>query len=221
MSQGDGVKDRRKYQRVVVESLSDGLTAEVVQFGRTLLYDMSYEGAAFAQPKDKKVESQDEDVVLHLKTPVDEAFLVSRPVRLSPEVVAVKFTDIDVAARIIIDRVVSDRIIGLNMILIDPKHYHLKSDFTHWYHGPKETNLYLWWKSDQLERAQMDLSSASLLYDGESFFYENKNLDPNIFPRLNNHQILLKSHAILQQMGGDGNPALLALKQLIEQNAQI
>ena len=54
MSQNDSVKDRRKYQRVLVEPLSEGLISEIVDFGRTLLFDMSYEGAALAQPKEKK-----------------------------------------------------------------------------------------------------------------------------------------------------------------------
>ena len=111
MAKSDSVKDRRKYQRVLVEPSSKILTVTVEGHGPTLVFDMSYEGAAFAQPKQKKVENVDSPLSLHLKTEVDEASIPAKTVRVSDEVVAVRFESIDVAARIIIDRVVTDRII--------------------------------------------------------------------------------------------------------------
>jgi len=219
MSQNESVKDRRKYQRVLVEPLSEGLITEIVDYGRTLLFDMSYEGAAIAQPKEKKLNDVGEAFVLHLKTAVDEAHLKAQVIRVNEEIVAIKFVEIDVAARIIIDRVVTDRIIGLNMSLISPKHYNANADFNEWYHGPKETNLYLWLQGGALVRAQIDLASASLVYEMDSFFFENKELDSKIFPKLNNQQIALKVYAILQQME-TGTAALEQLKKIVAAHVQ-
>ena len=73
MAKSDSVKDRRKYQRVLVEPSSKVLQVTVTDYGPTLVFDMSYEGAAFAQPKERKVESVDQPIRLHLKTDVDEA----------------------------------------------------------------------------------------------------------------------------------------------------
>lgn len=219
MSQKDSVKDRRKYQRVLVEPLSEGLISEIIDYGRTLLFDMSYEGAALAQPKEKKLNSIGHAFILHLKTAVDEAHLKAQVIRANEEVIAVKFVEIDVAARIIIDRVVSDRIIGLNMSLISPKHYSANADFNEWYHGPKETNFYLWQQGRDLVRAQIDLASATLVYEMDSFFFENKELDSKVFPKLNNQQIALKVHAILQQMD-TGSAALEQLKNIVATHVQ-
>ena len=74
------------------------------------------------------------------------------------------FKKISVPARIIIDRVVTDRIIGLNMSLIDPKHYSEKSDYSFWFHGPKDTNLYLWMPGQVLQKAQLEMADAALVY---------------------------------------------------------
>lgn len=171
-------------------------------FGKTLVFDMSYDGAAFAQPKEKKISDVDEPIVLKLETEIDQATIKARAVRVSQEVVAVQFIDIGVDARVIIDRVVTDRIVGLNMILIDPKHYSGKSDFQYWFHGPKETNLYLWTENDQLVKAQMDMANASMMFEDDMLLFENKAVVEGV-PVLNNQQIARKVHAITEQIESD------------------
>lgn len=202
MSKNESVKDRRRYQRVLVEPSSKVLSVSVEGFGKTLVFDMSYDGAAFAQPKEKKISDVDEPIVLKLETEIDQATIKARAVRVSQEVVAVQFIDIGVDARVIIDRVVTDRIVGLNMILIDPKHYSGKSDFQYWFHGPKETNLYLWTENDQLVKAQMDMANASMMFEDDMLLFENKALVEGV-PVLNNQQIARKVHAITEQIESD------------------
>lgn len=202
MSKNESVKDRRRYQRVLVEPSSKVLSVSVEGFGKTLVFDMSYDGAAFAQPKEKKISDVDEPIVLKLETEIDQATIKARAVRVSQEVVAVQFIDIGVDARVIIDRVVTDRIVGLNMILIDPKHYSGKSDFQYWFHGPKETNLYLWTENDQLVKAQMDMANASMMFEDDMLLFENKAVVEGV-PVLNNQQIARKVHAITEQIESD------------------
>lgn len=207
MATNDSLKDRRKYQRVLVEPSSKILTVTVVGYGPTLVFDMSYEGAAFAQPKQKKISSVDETMSLHLKTEVDEATIPARAVRVNDEVVAVQFASIDVNARIIIDRVVTDRIIGFNMSLIDPKHYGVQSDFSLWFHGPKDTNLYLWQQGGKLLKAHMEMANAAMIFEDDMILFENKKTMEEV-PLINNQQIGLKVLAITQQIENDS--ALLA-----------
>ncbi len=214
MSKNESVKDRRKYQRVLVEPSSKTLVVEVVDHGSTLVFDMSYEGAAFAQPGKKKITDVDKEITLHLKTEIDEAKIKATPVRVSEEVVAVTFREISVPARVIIDRVVTDRIIGLNMTLIDPKHYAGKTDFSYWFHGPKETNLYLWFDDNQLSRAQMETAEAMLVFEDNEVFFENKALQEGI-KAMNNQQIASKIHAIVQQVEVD-LPALSSFKKIVQ-----
>ena len=143
MKNNPNVNDRRKYQRVLVDTQREDLKVFVLDHGSCEVFDMSYEGAALSQPDDR-VSDVEKDLIIHLKTSVDEATIPAVSVRISETVLAVNFRKIDVAARLIIDRVVSDRIVGLNMQLIDSRHYSQQADFTHWFHGPKDTNLYLW-----------------------------------------------------------------------------
>ncbi len=218
MSKNDSVKDRRKYQRVLVEPSSKVLSVNLVGFGKTLVFDMSYEGAAFAQPKEKKVNEVDQPVVLHLQTDIDEATIDATSVRVNDEVVAVEFQNISVEARIIIDRVVTDRIVGLNMALIDPKHYSGKADFSFWFHGPKDTNLYLWMLGDNLVKAQMELADATMAFEDDMLLFENRSVQSGV-PTLNNQQIARKIQAIVEQVETD-LPALVQFKKLIEAHVQ-
>ncbi len=218
MSKEDSVKDRRMYQRVLVEPSSKVLSVNLVGYGKTLVFDMSYEGAAFAQPKEKKVNDVDQALVLHLQTEVDEASINATSVRVNDEVVAVHFNNINVEARIIIDRVVTDRIVGLNMDLIDPKHYSGKADFSFWFHGPKETNLYLWMHGGQLTRAQMEMANAAMVFEDDMLLFENKSSQEGV-KTLNNDQIARKVQAIVEQIESD-LPALIEFKNLIDSHVE-
>ena len=190
----------------------------IVDYGSTLVFDMSYEGAAFAQPKEKKIDNIDDKITLHLKTEIDEAKIPATAIRVSDEVVAVQFDSIDVAARVIIDRVVTDRIVGLNMNLIDPKHYSAKADFNFWFHGPKDTNLYLWGEGDQLIKAQMETSDSAMVFEDDMLLFENKAPQKGI-PTMNNQQIALKVLAIVQQIEEE-IPALNEFKKMIKSHVQ-
>ncbi len=213
MSKNDSVKDRRKYQRVLVEPSSKVLSVTLVGYGKTLVFDMSYDGAAFAQPKEKKVSDVDQALVLHLQTDVDEATINATSVRVNDEVVAVHFDKISLEARVIIDRVVTDRIVGLNMNLIDPKHYSGKADFSFWFHGPKDTNLYLWMQGSELIKAQMEMASAAMVFEDDMLLFENKSITQGV-KTLNNQQIARKILAIVEQIESD-LPALTEFKNLI------
>ena len=218
MSKSESVKDRRKYQRVLVEPSSKVLNVEVLDHGPTLMFDMSYEGAAFAQPKKKKISDVDETITLHLKTEVDEAKIEAQTIRVNDEVVAVQFKQISVEARIIIDRVVTDRIVGLNMVLIDPKHYSHKMEFNYWYHGPKETNLYLWGTEDHLEKAHFEMANGVLIFEDDMITTENKDLMEGL-PVLNNQQIVLKVLSIIQQIESE-MPSLNSFRDMIRDHAK-
>jgi hypothetical protein len=218
MSRQDSVKDRRKYQRVLVEPSSKILSVTLVGYGKTLVFDMSYEGAALAQPREKKVSDVEKDLVLHLQTEIDEATINAKSVRVNQEVVAVQFDEISVPARVIIDRVVTDRIVGLNTMLIDPKHYSGKSDFSFWFHGPKDTNLYLWVDAERLVKAQMEMANAAMVFEDDMLLFENKSV-VDTQNTLNNQQIVRKVQAIIEQMDSD-LPAFVEFKKLVADHVE-
>ncbi|MEM7647031.1 MAG: PilZ domain-containing protein, partial [Pseudomonadota bacterium] len=194
--------ERRKYERVPIESTSKSLEIDVEGHGPALIYDMSYSGAALSQPRIKRVQEVDQIISLVLKTSVDQATIPARVVRANNDVLAVEFKNINVNARVIIDRMVTDRIVGLNMELIDNRHYSVKSDFSFWFHGPKETNLYLWALGSELVKAQLDMGTALLVFENDSFLSENKKT-AGVSTSLNNQQIVLKALSIVAAMDHD------------------
>lgn len=200
MERFNNLKNRRKYQRVLVEPSDKHLITEIVGYGTSVVFDMSYSGAAFGQPKEKQVQDGEQEITVLLKTPIDEATLKAKVIRATGDMVAVQFVEINVEARIIIDRVVTDRMIGVNMFLIDSRHYSPNADFNFWFHGPKETNLYLWTRNDKLIKAQMELDSSLLFYEDDSFIFEQKFTDNDAIPKMNNQQIAVKALGISQQI---------------------
>ena len=202
MSENPVGKDRRKYQRVLFEASPQSFSVALEGYGESVVFDMSYSGAALGQPEGKKVEAVGESLKLRLVTDSEEAEVDALIIRATEKVIACEFSDISSTARVIIDRLVTDRIIGLNMQLIDPTHYSPQSDFTHWFHGPKETNLFLWEENGKLLRAQFDLNQSVLIYEEESFFFENKDINRGTDP-LNNQQVILKAESIIAQMNSD------------------
>lgn len=220
MERVNSVKNRRKYQRVLVEPSDKHLITEIVNFGSTVVFDMSYSGAALGQPKEKQVTEDNKEILVLLKTPVDEALLKAKVVRAEGDMVAVQFIEITVEARVIIDRVVTDRMIGVNMFLIDSRHYSPNSDFNFWFHGPKETNLYLWVADDRLVKAQMELDSSLLFFEDDSFIFEQKFTQNDVIPKMNNQQIAAKALGITQQIEIKLD-ALVEFKNLLSQHVNV
>lgn len=216
MSESTG-KDRRKYQRVHFEASPQSLAVTIEDHGASVVFDMSYNGAALAQPTEKAVENVGDIIKVHLVTEIDQATVEARVVRATAKAIACEFLDIPSTARIIIDRLVTDRMIGLNMQLIDSSHYSPQADFSHWFYGPKETNLFLWSQGDKLIRAQFNLNNVVLVYEDDEFFFENKDAANPDIPKLNNQQVLMKASSIITQMHSNLKPLEVFKKVIAEQ----
>ena len=97
------------------------------------------------------------------------------------------------------------------MALIDPKHYSTKADFSFWWHGPKDTNLYLWGEKGQLVKVHMEMADAAMVFEDDMILFENKHTMKGA-SILNNQQIGLKVLAIIQQIEDDND----LLKKFLE-----
>ena len=197
----DASKDRRKHPRVPVDSPKEkGINLQVVDHGPSFFFDMSYKGAALSQPKEKKITKAGQLITLDLKSDRDQGQLKAKVVRFNDKSLAVHFEDVGVTTRVIIDRLVTDRIVGMNMKMMDPKNFGSKSDFDYWFHGPRETNLYLWVKNDFLSKVHFDIASISILYEDDHLIFENREGFQAGVLKLNNRQIALKALSVLQEM---------------------
>ena len=209
-------KERRRYQRVSLPEDLESLFVEVAGHGPCQIFDMSYNGAALSQPSDNPVEDIEKEIKLLLKVQGQSVEIGARPVRLTADRMALAFSEIEAPARLLIDQLVHDPMVGLNMVLIEKKHYSVHSDFSHWFHGPKETNLYFWFEKGQLEKAELDLGTALVFYSAEGFLFENKSQGEGL---LNNGQMARKALAILSQMDASIEPIQI-FKSLLDKHVQ-
>lgn len=165
--------NRRRFQRVSFSADADNIRIELVGSGPVKLFDISYGGAAFAQPQKNPVS---EDRLLELLFFKREGTIPvkARVVRFTEDMFATEFTQVPSNARLFIDSLISDRTVGLNMNLVDPKYYETSADFTHWFHGPKETNFFIWTVDEKLSRARLELEDFVVYWESDKKTFEQK-----------------------------------------------
>jgi len=170
--------DRRKYGRVKVQSLGatiSGLEVILLGVGPVELYDISYGGAALSQPAQSRLSMTGETVHVDFLINGQKAQNLSGKVmRLTQDMFAIEFIDASKETKMFVDTLISNRMVGVNMNLIDPQFYRGKETFAYWFHGPKSTNLFLWEDQGRLQRATLDLADVALHWNDGKFEVDNK-----------------------------------------------
>lgn len=170
--------EKRKYRRVSVQSLGatlSGLEVQIVGGGKVDLYDIGYGGAAFSHPQDGSVPAAGEVVAVDFFLNGAKAQNINgRIVRLTDAMFAVEFIDPSKDTKVFVDKLITSRMVGLNMNLIDPQYYRGKETFAYWFHGPKGTNLFLWEENGKLHRATLDLPDLAIHWSDNMFQIDNK-----------------------------------------------
>lgn len=170
--------ERRKFGRVRVQTLGaslSGLKVMLLGVGEVELYDISYGGAAFSQPPQGRLSLTGETVHLDFILNGQKAQNLSgKIIRLTQDMFAVEFIDASKETKMFVDTLITNRMVGLNMNLIDPQFYRGKETFSYWFHGPKSTNLFLWEQNGKLERATLDLADVALHWVDGKFEVDNK-----------------------------------------------
>lgn len=219
-----GGLERRRYPRVQLHPISQFFEVEILGFGPAEIFDISLSGMALSQPKEQQIVTSGEVVTIkiHLRETQESLSILSHIVRVNAKVVAIEFVDVPLEGRRLLQEVVSDRVVGLNMSLVDPKYYHSSASFTYWFHGPMETNLYLWEEADgekTLEKGQFDMGGLVLSYENGSFSYEKRVGHGDETDFLRPRQVLLRAHSILSQIQTNLF-SLGALQRLVERQLQ-
>jgi len=164
--------ERRRFERVAL-NLDWGkakpiLGAKIMwpngESGEVL--DMSYQGLAGMRPALYEIKVS-QKVQVHMDLPGEQsANLVGRVVWFNDTMVGLEFSPLDLDTRALIDEFLEDRLVGLHLRSIDRRYFKEGESFSHWYHGPKETNIYLWISvKGDLERAIIEMEGQSLVYE--------------------------------------------------------
>ncbi|MCC6138566.1 MAG: PilZ domain-containing protein [Bdellovibrionaceae bacterium] len=169
--------EKRKYRRVSVQSLGatlSGLEVQVVGGGKVELYDVGYGGAAFSHPEGTTLAPGETVAVDFFLNGAKSQTINGRIVRLTDAMFAVEFIDPSKDTKLFVDKLITSRMVGLNMNLIDPQYYRGKETFAYWFHGPKGTNLFLWEDDGKLQKASLDLPDLAVHWTDGMFQIDNK-----------------------------------------------
>ncbi len=171
-------EERRRYSRVQVQGVGamiSGLSVELVGVGPVELVDLGYGGAAFSQPEKARLSLTGEIINLDFFMNGTKGHtLTARVARLTDQMFAVEFIEATKDMKTFVDQLISNRMVGLNMNLVDPQFYRGKETFAYWFHGPKGTNLFLWEKDGALQKATMDFPDVALHWENDKFHIDNK-----------------------------------------------
>ncbi len=161
-------KDPRRYKRASLQVEGAGVVQEIASAsaqyrGETFsVVDLSHTGIALLRTRgDSKVEPSPaggppEPMTITLGM-FEPKSIQAQPVRSSDRVLAFELVSVPTDARLLIDRFLDPKMIGLNMRTVDRSYFSSGETFSLWYCGPRDTNFFLWMSGSKLERALLQL----------------------------------------------------------------
>lgn len=169
--------NRRRFPRVSIKNdlvNARALVGAEVEWpgsdGRRQIFDISYTGAAVEKPKNVSIkEGQDLNVTMLLGD-MDPFEARSRVVWFNETIVGIQFQDINHVARMRIDEFLEDKIVGSHMISVSSKYFADHVDFNYWFHGPNNTNVFLWGPNNKsITRAMVSFDGQAMIFEGGEF----------------------------------------------------
>ncbi len=134
------------------------------------IFDISYSGAAVENPKGLAIEEGQCLDVRMLLGDMDPFQVASKIIWFNDSIVGIQFQEIDHVARMRIDEFLEDKIIGSHMILVSPQYFSDHVDFNYWFHGPNNTNVFLWGPDDNtITRAMVSFDGQAMIFEGGEF----------------------------------------------------
>lgn len=169
--------DQRKFPRIYLQSSARaaapilGASAHWPGGQKLEVFDLSYIGVAvlkqagmeakIGEKRTVQIELSGEDA------PIDFPGEVAR---ITDRVVALRFDTLPTQALRALDRFLHAKLLGLHMRPIDRKFFSQTATFTHWFHGPNNTDVFLWFEELALKKAVVEIGGDFLKWKGGTFF---------------------------------------------------
>lgn len=176
----------RRYPRVLltkgIQNFSKIAGIEVVwpKGQITGAIDISYIGAAIVQPQDHSYSNLEKGERLSLEFHFLEnnkrVLFNCEVVRVDDRCIAFHFPELSVEARKILQKFMQSKLVGAYTKLVDPKFYIKEQGFNYWFHGPNQTNIFIWGDKKRIQRVTIELESRVLTMDNGEM-YEAKSTD--------------------------------------------
>lgn len=171
-------QEKRRYQRL---SIHDPALIPVElhwEGGETLaVFDLSHKGAAVAEPNAEAQQGDLLDVDMQVG-PDKIGPLTVRVAWKKKGVWGLEFHRITGSARLTLNSFLEHKLIGANLKAVDRRYFSPDLDCQHWFHGPSETDLFLWMmsngESEWIARAIFELPELRVIYNKGSWTREEK-----------------------------------------------
>lgn len=170
--------DRRKYPRLLLahpdgqfEKL-DGLQFLWPKGGKSQILDLSYSGIAISSHGYLDQIKLGDYLEANILLPGAEQHQIPVAVRVvhkTAQMIGFRIDSTSPEGRIKIDQVMKDVIVGENIRKMSPHLLHSSLQCDVWYHGPFDTNFFLWKDGMSLKKAFIEYDNSVLVYENEAF----------------------------------------------------
>jgi hypothetical protein len=195
----------RRFQRVPLKNISEDLrtiTGAKVGFSdfRDLkIYDISYRGAAFEAPSNCMLEPRDEVLLnMYLADEPRPLEVRARVVWTITRMIGVEFQPLDSEQRKMLDHFLRSKLAGNMLRQIDPQYVSDHENVDYWFHGPNDTNIYIWHYQGNLTKAVVELFEHVFYYENRQLVQSERSLEDGSWTGKN---IILQQEAIHRVIG--------------------
>ncbi len=140
---------------------------------QTGVLDISYIGAAIVKTSiiPQKYQKGDRVPFVFCFQEEDEKITIEcEIVRADERSLAVYFVDLPLATRKILEKFLKQKLIGQNTRLVDPKFYIKEQGFDYWFHGPNQTNIFIWGNKRKIVKATFEVNYEVVSFENKKFF---------------------------------------------------
>ena len=132
--------------------------------------DLSFLGAAVENPKSLDLHrDQIVEIDLMLKGQ-DPLRVVGRVVRADEKVIALEFAALPLTARRGLALFLNDQTLGFHLRPVNPLFFDKHQNFSQWFHGPNDTNLFIWREGSKIVRAVFEAYNEVLFFEGQDLY---------------------------------------------------
>lgn len=139
----------------------------------TGVLDISYIGAAIIKSTkilEKYSKGDEVEFLFSFAAGEQDVAFDAEVIREDDKVLAVHFPELSLQARKALDTFLKQKVIGLNTKLVDPKFYIEKQGFNYWFHGPSQTNVFIWGTPEDVQKASFEVNYQVISFENGKFF---------------------------------------------------
>jgi hypothetical protein len=171
--------DGRRYPRVfLTKGIQDfdkigGLEVKWPGGFVTGVLDISYIGAAIVKTSKITQKFAKGETIEFLFSfangPTDVPF-DGEVIREDEKAIAVYFPELSLKARRALEGFLKQKLIGLNTKLVDSKYYIKEQDFDFWFHGPNQTNVFIWGNLEHVRKVTFEINNEVMTFEKGKFY---------------------------------------------------